>query len=235
MGARAGFDADFFLVIQRRTAACSTTAAPEPAPARAQGCYFDATAADPAELDAFLRLWDEHQSAPPAQTAGGARPPPTTTSPDWPPRRGPAAARRRVRVPAHLGLGAVDLLRRRDRHALPPRAARQGRQQMIPATTGGAAARRCSGTTLCPTPASPPPRPSSFISRKTRSPTGRPSLPSTTTRTSTMNRVRRLIQLRRSTPELRPGATTTVLARLPVRLPPRRSPPRRRQPLRDLS
>ena len=94
------------------------------------------------------------------------------------------AARRGVRVPADLGDGAVDLLRRRDRHAVPARPARRRGQRDLPraTTTGPAAGRRCSGTTR-PTPGSPtaPPRRSTCRSTPTR--TGRRSPPSSTTPT----------------------------------------------------
>jgi glycosidase len=71
MGARAGFDADFFLVIEQSHSllfnnggAGTLQTLPEHS-----GCYFDASAPDPdATLGAFLRKWEEHQAG-----SGGRR------------------------------------------------------------------------------------------------------------------------------------------------------------------
>ena len=157
LGLRSGFDADFFLVIhQAAHARCSTTAAP----ARCRGCpttsscFFDADGPDgPGSTRTVPAAVGRAPGRERRRTGASCCPRPTTTTPGWQRRPDARAARRGVRVPAHLGLGPVDLLRRRDRHALPAGPARpRGQRRATPATTGPAAAPRCSGTTPCPTP-----------------------------------------------------------------------------------
>jgi glycosidase len=71
LGARAGFDADFFLVIEQAHSllfnnggAGTLATLPDH-----DGCYFDARALDPeATVGAFVRKWEEHQAA-----SGGGR------------------------------------------------------------------------------------------------------------------------------------------------------------------
>jgi maltose alpha-D-glucosyltransferase/alpha-amylase len=65
MGARAGFDADFFLVIEQAHSllfnnggAGTLATLPDH-----QACYFDSSAPDPSQtFEAFLRLWEDHQA-----------------------------------------------------------------------------------------------------------------------------------------------------------------------------
>jgi maltose alpha-D-glucosyltransferase/alpha-amylase len=71
MGVRAGFDADFFLVIEQAHSLLFNNGGAGTLPTLPEhsACYFDATAPDPAAtLGAFLRKWDEHQAA-----SGGRR------------------------------------------------------------------------------------------------------------------------------------------------------------------
>ena len=71
MGARAGFDADFFLVIEQAHSLLFNNGGAgnlQTLPGHS-ACYFDATAPDPdATLGAFLRKWGEHQAG-----SGGGR------------------------------------------------------------------------------------------------------------------------------------------------------------------
>ncbi len=63
-GVRAGFDADFFLVIHEAHSALFNNGAAGVLVAlpEHQGCYFDADGTEPAStLGTFLRLWQEHQ------------------------------------------------------------------------------------------------------------------------------------------------------------------------------
>jgi glycosidase len=71
MGARAGFDADFFLVIEQSHSLLFNNGGAGTLPTLPEhsGCYFDASAPDPdATLGAFLRKWEEHQAG-----SGGRR------------------------------------------------------------------------------------------------------------------------------------------------------------------
>ena len=71
MGARAGFDADFFLVIEQAHSLLFNNGGAGTLPTLPEhsACYFDAAAPDPdATLGAFLRTWEEHQAG-----SGGRR------------------------------------------------------------------------------------------------------------------------------------------------------------------
>jgi len=71
LGVRAGFDADFFLVIEEAHGLLFNNGGAGTLPTRPEhrGCYFDASAPDPdTTLGGFLRLWEEHQAG-----SGGRR------------------------------------------------------------------------------------------------------------------------------------------------------------------
>jgi glycosidase len=215
VGTRAGFDADFFLVIEQAHSLLFNNGGAGTLPALPGhgACYFDASAPDPdATFGAFLRIWDDHQAA-----SGGRRLVvlPTAdhdfarlaTAPRTEPELGAAFA-------FLLTWGSIpsiyygDEIGMRYFTGLPDH---EGSRWSPGFNRAG-----------CRTPMQwDPARPNAGFST---APAGRlylpqdpaPDRPAVAAQhpgpDSTLNRVRRLIQLRRATPQLRTAAATTVLA-----------------------
>jgi glycosidase len=215
MGARAGFDADFFLVIERahgllfnNGGAGTLATLPDHT-----ACYFDSSAPDPdATLGAFLQAWKKHQDG-----SGGSRlvvlptadhdfsrlaTPPRTTA-----ELGAAFAFLLTwgSIPSiyygdEIGMRYLTGLPEREGSRWSPGFNRAGCRTPMQWD----AARPNAGFSAAPVeqlylPQDPDPNRPTVAAQH-----GDPA--------STLNRVRRLLRLRRSTPELRTTSTTTVLA-----------------------
>jgi hypothetical protein len=134
IGVVGGFHGDFFLVNQQAHSALFNNGGagslfwlPDH-----EHCFFDADGRDgPVSLGTFLTIWDQHQSG-----CGGSRPVVLASADhDYPAgvgRPDRRAARRGLHLPADVGNGPVDLLRRRDRHAVRSRPARPRGQRLLP-------------------------------------------------------------------------------------------------------
>jgi glycosidase len=215
MGVRAGFDADFFLVIEQAHSLLFNNGGAGTLPTLPEhsACYFDATAPDPAAtLGAFLRKWDEHQAA-----SGGRRLVVLPTA-DHDFSRLATAPRTAAELGAAFAFlltwGSIpsiyygDEIGMRYLTGLPdhegsrwsPRFNRAGCRtpmQWDPALPNAGFSTAPAERLYLPQDPDPD-RPA--VAAQHRDPA------------STLNRVRRLLQLRRATPELRTAATTTVLA-----------------------
>jgi maltose alpha-D-glucosyltransferase/alpha-amylase len=215
LGVRAGFDADFFLVIEQAHSLLFNNGGAGTLPTLPEhsACYFDATAPDPAAtLGAFLRKWDEHQAA-----SGGRRLVVLPTA-DHDFSRLATAPRTAAELGAAFAFlltwGSIpsiyygDEIGMRYLTGLPdhegsrwsPRFNRAGCRtpmQWDPALPNAGFSTAPAERLYLPQDPDPD-RPA--VAAQHRDPA------------STLNRVRRLLQLRRATPELRTAATTTVLA-----------------------
>ena len=215
MGARAGFDADFFLVIEQAHSLLFNNGGAGTLPTLPEhsGCYFDERAADPdATFGAFLRKWDEHQ----AGSGGGRLVVLPTADHDF--SRLATAPRTAAQLGAAFAFlltwGSIpsiyygDEIGMRYLTGLPDH---EGSQWSPGFNRAGCrtpmqwdASLPNAGFSIAPAkrlylPQDPDP--------------GRPSVSAQRPDpASTLNRVRRLIQLRRDTPELRTAAATTILA-----------------------
>ena len=184
MGARAGFDADFFLVIEQAHSLLFNNggAGTQPTLPEHSACYFDATAPDPgATLGAFLRTWDDHQAG---SGAGGLSsfPPPTTTSPGSPPPRArPRSSARRSRSCSPGDRSPRSTTATKSACATSPGCPTTRAADGAPGSTGPGAAPPCSGTPPCPTRVSRPLRLTGSTFPKIPTRTARPSRPSTPT------------------------------------------------------
>ena len=219
IGVRGGFDADFFVVNQQEHSALFNNGGAGTLPwlpdhrallLRRRRCRRGGRRGG---LGMFLRLWEEHRAA-----AGGDRlvvlPRRTTTTPGCVTgARTRSSSERRSRSCSHGVRSRRSTTATRSACATSTASPTTRAACASPATTAPAAARRCSGTTPCPTPASPtappdrlylpagPGRPRPTVAAQTDDPD------------SPLNRVRRLVRLRRETPALRTGAATEVLTR----------------------
>ncbi len=124
------FDADFFLVIQRAHSSLFNNGGAGSVPWYAPApCFFDADGEG--STAPFLEEWAGAREGRPGRPVILA-----TADHDFSRlvcgSRDARAGPRGVRVPAHVGLDPVDLLRRRDRPALPARSAGQGRLRRPP-------------------------------------------------------------------------------------------------------
>jgi glycosidase len=215
MGARAGFDADFFLVIEQAHSLLFNNGGAGTLPhlPHHSGCYFDASAPNPdATLGAFLRKWEEHQAG-----SGGRRLVVLPTADHDFSRLATAP-----RTAAELGAAFAFLL---TWGSIP--SIYYGDEIGMRYLTGlpdheGSRWTPGFNRAGCRTPMQwDPSRPNAGFST---APAARlylpqdpaPDRPAVTAQqpdpASTLNRVRRLIQLRRRTPELRTAAATTILA-----------------------
>jgi glycosidase len=215
MGTRAGFDADFFLVIEQAHSLLFNNGGAGTLPALpGHGAYyFDASAPDPdATFGAFLRIWDDHQAA-----SGGRRLVvlPTAdhdfarlaTAPRTEPELGAAFAFLLTwgSIPSiyygdEIGMRYLTGLPYHEGSRWSPgfnRAGCRTPMQWDPAWPNAGFSTAPAGRLYLPQDPAPD-RPA--VAAQHPDPD------------STLNRVRRLIQLRRATPQLRTAAATTVLA-----------------------
>ena len=161
----------------------------------------------PSTLGRFLAVWDEHRAA-----AGPDRPVVLATADHDFSRlrcgdRDAASSSARVRVPAHLGQRPVASTTATRSACATCRACPTSRAaSATPATTGPAAAPRCSGTTPCQRRLLRPPSPTGSTCRRTPTP-HRPTVAAQRADPdSTLHLVRRLIALRRAHPALGAGS-----------------------------
>ena len=210
VGARGGFDGDFFLVIHPAHSALFNNGGAGDLHwlSDHEACFFDAAGPDgPGTLGRFLDLWDEHRAANGpdrpvilgssdhdfSRLVCGSRTPEqlgaaftflltwgSVPSIYYGAQVGPLDALAAAPLcPVEVGLGAAT----RSGCATFPGCPTTRAASATPVTTGPAAARRCSGTTPCPTRASPPRPRRPCTCRSIRNPAGRRSPHSATTPT----------------------------------------------------
>jgi alpha-glucosidase len=214
MGVRAGFDADFFLVIERAHSLLFNNlgAGTLPTLSDHRVCYFDAAAPDPATtFGEFLALWTEHQVrcggdrlvVLPSADHDFSR---LATAPRPPQQVGAAFALLLTwgSVPSvyygdEIGMRYLTGLPDREGSIWTPAFNRAGCRTPMQwdGAEPNAGFSTAAGDRLY-LPIDPDPRRPTVAAQRTR-------------KQSTLNQVRRLIQLRRRTPDLRPGPPTAVL------------------------